>query len=154
MQKSDQSAIFNILHDGTFLTFQKEADGIDFRIEIQYLAAMVDPTYTYFTGVFKNCQRFLLQLWEDEKKYYEDIDLISTLLVNMEISSSSFEKMRVFIHCISEEKEHAGASLIFICESVILFDEGQREVTLSELQELGCRYWSLISPSEDKDEIC
>jgi hypothetical protein len=28
MQKSDQSAIFNIFHDGTFLSLQREADDI------------------------------------------------------------------------------------------------------------------------------
>ncbi len=144
MQKSDQSTICNIFHDGTFLSFQREVDGIHFRIEIQYLAAMIDPAYTYFTGTFKNCRQFLLQLWEEEKKYYEDIDIISTLLMNMEIYSSTFEDAQVVVHCLREEEEHAGSSLIFSCESVIIFDEGQREVTLGELQEISCRYWKLL----------
>jgi hypothetical protein len=142
MQKADQSTIFNILHDGTFLSFQREVDDIHFRVEIRYLAAMVYPTYTSFTGIFKNCQQFLLQLWEEEKKYYEDIDVISTILMNAEISSSTFEDTQVIVQCLNEEEGHAGSSLIFSCESVILFDEGQREVTFDELQEISHRYWN------------
>jgi hypothetical protein len=142
MQKSDQSAIFNIFHDGTFLSVQREADDIVFRIEIQYLAAMIDPAYSYFTGIFKNCRQFLLQLWGEDKKCYEDIDRISMLLMNMEISRSIFENTQVVVHCLSEEEEHVGSSLIFSCESVMLFDEGQRGVTFDELQEISRRYWN------------
>jgi hypothetical protein len=142
MQKSDQSAIFNLFHDGTFLSFRREAEDINFCIEIQYLAAMVNPAYTHFMGSFKNCRQFSLRLWEEEKKYDEDIDLISTLLMNMEISNSTFENTQVIVHCISEVEGHAGSSLIFSCENVILFDEGQREVTFSELQVVSHRYWN------------
>jgi protein tyrosine phosphatase len=141
MLKSDQTAIFNIFHDGVFLSLEREKENMHFQIQIQYLAEMIDPMYTYFTGVLQNCRHFSLQVWNDENRNYEDIDMISSLLMNLEISRAVFENENVLVHCLSEENGNAGGSLIFSCENIVIFDEGKRKISIEELQEIYHRYW-------------
>lgn len=63
-----QSAIFNTFHDGGFLFLRRNKRDIDFQIEIQYLASIIDPTYTYFQGTLINCHQCAFEPWVRKKR--------------------------------------------------------------------------------------
>jgi|GEM_PF-1410954 hypothetical protein len=135
-----QSAIFNTFHDGGFLFLRRNKRDIDFQIEIQYLASIIDPTYTYFQGTLINCHQCAFEPWGKEKARYEDIDSINTAIIDMEISNARVEDNRLYIHCLGDQQT-IGGSLSVSCDSIAIFDEGGKEILVDELLELARRYW-------------
>lgn len=137
-----QSTIFNAFHDGSFLLLRRNKRDIEFQVEIQYLASTIDPTYTHFRGTLINCRQCAFDLWDEEKARYEDLDVISGLLIDMEISNARYEGDHVYVHCLGDQN-YSGGTLSFACDAIRIFDEGGKELSIDELCALAEQYWNL-----------
>jgi hypothetical protein len=58
--------------------------------------------------------------------------VISTLLINMEISNARFEGGYVYVHCLGDQN-YSGGTLSFSCDAIGIFDKGDKEFSLDEL---------------------
>lgn len=139
-----QSHVFNLFHDGCFTSIRRAENNIEFQVEVQYLAEMIDPAYTYLLGVLRNCQYCVFELWTNDQTHYEDINVINELIANMEISDASHENERISVHCLGDQKS-IGGTLVFVCDEILLFDEGGKAIALEELQKMTRRYWDRFS---------
>jgi hypothetical protein len=142
MNKLQQTTLFNLFHDGSVLSLHRKKQDIELHIDIQYLAEIVDPAYTYFRVVLQNCRECALRLWDDEERYYDDEHIMNMLLRDMEIARASIEHDQVHVHCVGGPK-NPGGSLIISCGSILLFDEGGQEIMLASLQEVARRSSSM-----------
>jgi len=136
----DQCDFFSIFHDGGFTTLQRKGNDIEFQVDIEYLAEIIDPTYTAFSVALKNCHYCAFESWDDNKVRDENLDSLNTYISDMEISKADCANDLINVVCLDSRK-NSGGFFFFSCGRVVVFDEGGREITLDELKDIASRYW-------------
>jgi hypothetical protein len=136
----EQCGFFTLFHDGGFTPFQRKGNDIEFQVDIAYLAEIIDPTYTYFSTTLKNCRYCAFESWDDKKVRDEDVNAINTYIEDMEILSANCENNQMHVMCHGHRKS-IGGYFIFLCDSMVVLDEGGKEVTFDELKGIARRYW-------------
>lgn len=132
--------IFNMFHDGDFVSLERNNQDVGFQIEIQFLAELVQPDYTFFRGILKNCQICQFKRWEDTETIIEDIEVINALIKGMEILRARLDRGKIAVNCQGMKNENRGGDFIFACDDIELFDQGGRFVTEEELQVLSQKF--------------
>lgn len=151
IQKSEeQCRLFNTFHDGGFTSFQRRGNDIEFQVDIAYLAELIDPTYTYFSAILKNCHYFAFESWGDDKVHDEDINAINTYIEDIEILRANCENNQLHVICHGQRKS-VGGSVIFLCDRIVVLDEGGKEATFDELDEIARRYCKGFAQKNTED---
>jgi len=66
MDRNEQKDVFNIFHDGSISDLNRTSNSLMFKIEIEYLAEMINEKCFYCELV--NCEKFSFRFWSDENK--------------------------------------------------------------------------------------
>ncbi len=107
------------------------------KIEIRYLAEMLDESYRCFYCKLINCDKFLLENWSDEQNYIHDLKTI--IDYDLEIMDAKNSEEGVLVNCLSVE--FIGGTLQIGTEDIKIFDQSKKEIFLDELTQLADRYW-------------
>lgn len=126
-------------HDGTMLSVQRVSDSLVLKVEIQYLAEMIDPEYEFFTCQFMNCEDFYFESWVGSKRITDTSDIA---VIGLEISNAAQADDYINIVCLSSDPNVIGGNLFIKAEDLIIRDEGSTLVTLDEITKLTDEYWS------------
>lgn len=125
-----------MFHDGDFISLERNNQDVGFQIQIQFLAELVKPDYTFFKGVLKECGICQFKRWEDTETIIEDIEAINALIKGMEILHACLDREQIIVNCQGMGNENKGGDFLFVCDNIELFDQEGRFVTTEELQEL------------------
>lgn len=138
MKKDNQIDIFNILHDGTIIGISNGSGNIELKIEIQYLAEMINEKFNYFYCELIKCERFLLEIWSDKKDYTSDWNTI--IAYELEILDAHTSNKGISVSCRSDEI--IGGNLHIKSRNIKIYDESKNEISLNELAHICHRYWN------------
>lgn len=144
MDKDQQVDVFNIFHDGGIARLRrKNTNDIELRVDILYLAEMVNPAYTHFTAILKNCSSIFFDTWEwdNTSKRYEDMHELHVLLEDMSVLGAEHKDGMIKVECALNDEKIAGGLLSILCEDIVLFDEGGKEMSFVALEAIARQYW-------------
>ena len=138
MQNDKQIDVFNIFHDGTITKIFNSSDNIQLKIEIKYLAEIINEKFNWFYCELVDCEEFLLEIWGDEKEYTSDLDTM--IAYELEILDAHLSNDGIFVSCRSDEI--IGGNLLIKARNIKIYDESKKTISLDELANICHRYWS------------
>lgn len=133
-----QAEIFNIFHDGCLIKFIRSQNDVEFIVDIQYLAELINSKYTLLKGVLKNCTKLELKQWGTEDSIICDLHTLE--LLNLEIISAEVIYNSISIKCYFNGGNNGG-ELTLITDDIVLFDESGVELTFEMIYEASKCYW-------------
>ncbi len=149
--------IFSILHDGTTSTWTGDKNLFTLKVDCKYLAERIDPSYDSFYIECRQIEKFELHPWMNP------IELPQTLLTDigeifnaeLEILSAEIDIDFVRITCSQHNTDfdYCGGTLLLNCETVRVFDQDHRELTVNEFDEICQGYWNDFSKKVEQSLI-
>ncbi|WP_342543625.1 hypothetical protein MHH33_08960 [Paenisporosarcina sp. FSL H8-0542] len=140
MEKDTQIEIFNMFHDGTLIGILNKSGNIELKIEIPYLAEMINEKFNYFYCELVNCKGIMLETWSDEKEDTSDINTI--IEYELEILDAQASKEGILVGCRSEKI--IGGNLHINSQNIKIYDESKKEISLDDLTRTFHWYWNKL----------
>jgi hypothetical protein len=137
--------VFNILHDGVVVSWSGDKSQLDLKIECQYLAERILPSYDHFHLQLIQIERLILEPWMNgdliAQEYFLSLQDIFT--APLEVKSSEIKGELVVVYCSQSNPvyDYCGGNLYIKCADVKLFDHVGEEMTIDELKVLSSQYW-------------
>ena len=140
---NDQIAdVFSILHDGIISTKQIKQEQSKWKINCQYLAAIINPSFDHFFIEFKGLEEFsFTPWWNDETR--ESYNSIKDIECSLEILDAKVESGIIVItfNHSSTEPNFAGGLYNFKVDSIQIFDQENKTLEYEDLDNLAMKYW-------------
>lgn len=131
--------ILNILQEGVVEELKLTNSDLNFKLECRFLAEQINPSYSFFYGIFKQCRDIYFQPWDDEANIVnsvEDIKEMKPDLLGVEIMEDGY--LKIYSNCLNT---YSGGNLFINAGDIKVYDEDFRELNLEELTELSEKYW-------------
>ncbi len=142
MNLEDIRYLFNIFHDGGLTISSFKNEELELRIEIQYLAELIKPTYNFFYLTLESCENLELIPWEEDRPKIVEVNEI--FKYELEILEARIKDGKINIQGIANEGDihnEFGATLSFNVKEVAIKDNELNPVSLSKMQEIWKQYW-------------
>lgn len=127
-----------MFHDGTITQLLKGAKTISMEIKIEYLAELNNKNFTSFICEFINFEEINFKFWEEDNLTVID----SQLLENYELEITEAEEIdnTVVLKCLSNINN--GGNFYIQTETIKIYDQENREISISKLAGISHQYWS------------
>jgi hypothetical protein len=142
MNLRDQASLFSRFHDGILVKIEKQEDNVFFQVDIQYIAAIINPDYEYFNGYLKHCSELIFIGWSGET-IFDLSNLEENENIQPDIMDAEFKGDLVEVYC-SIVPDYGGW-LKFKAEDIKIFDQDNNPITLQQIKECCTQYWSKFS---------
>ena len=139
----DQNKIFDILsvfEEGVFVELNYSDKALNFKLECRFLAEMLDPSYESFYGVFKNCDDFYFEPWDEEGlvlRAAKDIEALRPDILSIEIAHD--DSIKIFSNC---SESFSGGNFVIHAKDVMIYDEDFKVLDFETLSRLSENYWT------------
>lgn len=133
----NQADIFSIFHDGNFTKFIRNQRDVEFTIEIEYLAELINPIFSLFKGKLKNCTKLEYHVWGKEHVIIDNLNTLGAL--ELEVLDAEVKGNYIGVKCLDDK--NYGGDLVIVTDGITIFDENNQEVTLNKLIEICKSYW-------------
>ncbi|MFX1238851.1 MAG: hypothetical protein ACFFAS_07235 [Promethearchaeota archaeon] len=137
MNLEEQREIFNIFHDGTIINVERQDSDILLKIDIEYIAQILNETYKFFYLKLINCRFFKFVDWDDNE-IIDNLVMISEM--EPEILSCDVVLDGVKIFCILSMV--SGGAIHFEAEHIKIYDHAKIEISLDKLVSSCEEYWN------------
>lgn len=142
----DINDLFVMLHDGTIVRAIDNNSNIELKVNIQYLAELINKDFEYLFVNLRNVQNLSFEAWTDEPLTIINPKEIFNLELAI-LSTEITETGNLIVHCScfnSINNLFSGGKLIFKCDDFEIMDEAHQSITLDKLKELTTHYWDDI----------
>ncbi|MEH7356175.1 hypothetical protein V7150_21905 [Neobacillus drentensis] len=136
MDRNEQKDVFNIFHDGTINDLYRTSNSLMLKIEIEYLAEMINENFNCFYCELVNCEKFSFRFWSDNNKC---TDLEEIKNYELEIIDAKLSGEELIVSCRNEEI--IGGNLHIKTQRIKLFNQVKSAIPLNELSEIYRSYW-------------
>lgn len=138
------------MHDGIVLEAGYEDQKLNLKIEIPYLADIINPDYSWFYLTLSECSRVVFRPWGEWQNDIHEVSSIFNYKIN--ILEAKLEDGNVEISCsmIDKEAPYKGGKLIVDAQSIQVFDEDFMRVDLKGMQAISKRYWKNFAHSDHR----
>jgi len=141
--------VFEILHDGTIVSWAGDKNALTLKIGCQYLSERIDPSFDFFFLELFKIERLALVPWMDpvelEQEYF--VDLKDIFQAELDILSAAIEEdfLKVFCNQSASSLNYCGGILYLKCADIKVFDQQMRELTIDFLGNICKEYWDDFS---------
>ncbi|AIQ45080.1 hypothetical protein R70723_03540 [Paenibacillus sp. FSL R7-0273] len=132
------------LHDGTITAIEQETGILTLRVEIGYLARMIDPSYSHFIYKFVNLREFYYEAW-DMGKAEQERDIAKLVSMELEINEVIQEEDCIKIVCLCDLPNNSGGHLYIRADDLNVYDEVHNNLSFEELHRITLAYWHKLS---------
>ncbi|GJM62345.1 hypothetical protein PEDI_28970 [Persicobacter diffluens] len=148
----DVQDLFDILHDGSIGELVKINTQIRFKIEIEYLAELINEHHDHLFLFFEKPKTVIFKPWSDEHDSITIFEVISRL--ELEILSCDIENKTCVLQCTCHESSHGfpGGELIFDFSTFIIKDQDENDITIAHLRNLANQYWNSFDSDAGKND--
>ena len=139
------SDVFSILHDGSISAWTGTKKLLRLKVDCLYLAERIDKSYDHFYIELSEVSELSFSTWPNP------IDLPVLILTDpddifkadLEVLSAEIEEDKVVVVCEQHDTsfDYCGGTLNLCCKAVKVFDQGRKELTIDEFDELCSGYW-------------
>jgi hypothetical protein len=128
-------------HDGVITEIRHENNQLNMKIEISYLANMINEDYTIMKYKLLGYSKLEFINCEENNKKYTNIDEIE----KMELTILDAKKIKKGI-CINVVTSNDKYGIIFLlADDIIIYDQNNIEMDYNELYEICKNYWNNLS---------
>ena len=146
---------FSIFHDGCIIEMAKVSDYYEMKVEIEYLAEIVEPGFSFFRIRFFGATAFEFRTWphSQEAKSQKLTHVEEIFKPEYEILEANIVESRIQVICNqhSHEYDYGGGELYFVADSLVILDQEEKSYTIEELGQISTRYWENFSREKSKD---
>lgn len=145
-QPQEVADLFSILHDGRIDHWEGDGQRVRLRVCCDYLAQLIDPSFTYFTLELLQMQQVAFRTWPNPLN--GPVEVLATMdqifRPTLEILAAEVRENTIEVTCNQHDTAcaYCGGVLSFTCLGAIVRDQGQRELTLEQLDALCQQYWN------------
>ena len=136
---NDIRNLFSIFHDGTIVAIEKTGNDLRLKIDIQYLAELVEKEFEFFEVLLQQVSTFELATWDDG--LVADPEKIATLEFGIQ-SADLNETGRILVH--GDYYPNGGGTLTIEASACELYDQRGDRMSLDHLKELSRYYWDEV----------
>jgi hypothetical protein len=138
MDRNKQIDVFNIFHDGTISDLYRTKNSLILKIEIEYLAELINENFSCFYCELVNCEKFSFKFWSDENKGTTDLEEIKNYV--LEIMDTKLSGEELIVSCRNDEIPDG--NLYIKTQIIKLFNQERLEISLNELSVICHSYWN------------
>ena len=154
MSESDEPAhcptIWNVLHDATIVDVTGAVPGmLRLEIECDYLRDRFEDPGDRFFLTLRDCDRFIYRPWADGAEPIADLQTMSHRRLWI-LSADPVEGL-CKVHCSEHIPHGSGGILEVSAGSASLSLDGERSITLSELEGVAGEYWTEFNSSQKNE---
>lgn len=132
--------IFGTLHDGIIKHWVGDKNKLTLRVDCQYLAELIDPSFEDFYLELEGITRFAFVPWMNsdvlEQEYYAELDAVFKGRLFLLYAEIDTEFVKISCHQGDPALDYCGGTLYLNCNSIKMFDQVKREVTVEYLDKL------------------
>lgn len=138
------AGIFSTLHDGGVAAWEGGLDRLRLRVDCQYLAERIDPTFDHFIVELEQIRRLELNCWTDEPSEQIVTNFADIFRGLLDFVAAEVIDGQTVVTCYQSDPElnYVGGTLLVQCRGIHLFDARMREMALSELVDIADQYWN------------
>lgn len=137
--------LFNIFHDGGIAHYRMIGQDLELTVEIQYLAALVQPHFQGFSVLLSNVRDLAFRAWTIEQSAQSPLLIRHSEIFEpeLEILGAEIEGDVLSITCGRpiDRYDHSGGHLILRADSAQVFDEAGKSYSIEALGDLCGAYW-------------
>lgn len=137
--------LFSIFHDGLLAVDSCNGERLNLAVEIEYLAARINPTYRKFHLHLFGVRDLRFSTWpRDHGAHSETLTGLDQIFRSpLEVLESRIDGQFIVAVCNQPSSDAAfcGGELRIRCSYVTVSDESGRFYSIRELQELSESYW-------------
>jgi hypothetical protein len=137
--------VFSIFHDGVICEWTGNLNSLIFKVECQYLAELIDKSFTSFYINLVSIDKLLLDPWMNPIELPKKIktELSDIFHADLDILSAKIEENYVAVSCNQTDIsfDYCGGSLLINCKSISIFDQNKNIITIKKLDEICNYYW-------------
>jgi len=137
--------IFSILHDGSIIGWTGDKNLLTLKIDCQYLAKIIAPTFEHFFIELTDINKLVLEPWMNQIDLDQEcfVELKDIFQAELEILSAEVENDFVKVSCNQSDIsfDYCGGTLYIDCKSIKIFDQNKAELTIDKLDEVCKEYW-------------
>jgi hypothetical protein len=111
---------------------------LNFKLECKYLAEQINPSYSYFYGVFKNVEDLYFIPWEDDLLRIREVAHIKDFRPDILSVDEENDFVKIYSNC---KQIYSGGNLYICAKHLKIYDEDLIEMHLEDLMDLSDRYW-------------
>lgn len=136
---NDARDLFSIFHDGSIVAVEKSGNDLRLKIDIQYLAELIEKNFEYFEVLLQQVRTFELATWEDGRI----TDLAKIAAVEFGIQSTTLDETnKITVH--GDYYPDGGGTLYIDAAAYELYDQRGELMSLDQLKELSRYYWKEV----------
>lgn len=147
-QWSDLSEVFNLLHDGVIVEGMYEGQQLNLKIEIPYLADIINPDYSWFYLTLNGCSSVHFEPWDERQTQILSSTAIFSQRINILDAQMQGERLLISCSVVGKKTSFGGGRLIIEAESIKVFDEDLIATSLEDLKGLAAKYWKNMPTME------
>lgn len=137
--------IINGLHDGVIILEKEENENLVWRVDCEYLAQMINPTFQFFWVKVNALKSITFNPWFISTELPSEIwKMPKEIFKNeLEILSAEIEgeKIRVICNQGNPKFNYKGGELLLKCKSIELFDEKWNRLNDLDFRKMVTEYW-------------
>lgn len=144
--QQDIQDIFSILHDGLIETWSGNKNKLALKIGCTYLAELIDKSFEYFYVELFDIRKIEFFAWMNpislEQKIFTELSEI--FQAELEILSADKKADNVVVICNQHDTkfDYCGGNLTLSCQSIKVFDQSKRQLSIDEFDEICKKYWN------------
>ncbi len=139
----DIEDLFNIFHDGSLVIQDRQSNPQTWKIDCEYLAEMIDPTFNFFYLKVYAVQQLSFEPWFDDTSK-EKVAWTGSKLeaLDLEILSAKSNEKIIEISGLEDFVDGiSGGTLSLLCEKIEIFDQQSQSIPLEDLKVIAEFYW-------------
>jgi hypothetical protein len=136
---NDIRDLFTIFHDGSIVAIEKTDNDLRLKIDIQYLAELIEKDFEYFEVLLQEVHTFELATWNDG--LITDPAKIAALefgIQNADLNDTGS------ISVLGNYYPEGGGTLTIDAAAYVLYDQRGDRMSLDQLKELSRYYWEEV----------
>ena len=134
--------VFNLMHDGRITEARYDESELNLRVEIRYLAEVVDDSFKFFFVTLVNCRSMAFKPWDSDGTVMTDSTRIFD--AKFDILEARVNRNYVEISCTLTPESampYRGGEIIVSAGGIQVYDQDLNRVEVTDLKKISRRYW-------------
>jgi hypothetical protein len=142
---SDIADLFSVFHDGEIMSHQSQAGDLRLRLDVEYLAKRIQPTFQCFEIELLGVKNLEFTTWPEDEQAPRQLHKPEEIFIpRLEVLSGETEGSTVRVVCNQPASRvgWSGGDLRFEVRGARVRDEAGLEWSIENLKSLAEAYWA------------
>jgi hypothetical protein len=139
--QKDIETVFSLMHDGVILGARYADQELNLKVEIPYLADIIDPGYSHFYMTLGQCRLVVFKPWNAKVESLTDPKIIFSQPMNILEARPVGRCVEIGCSLLERKDSYKGGVLLIEAGSIQVFDEDFVRFSTDDIKAVARRYW-------------